>query len=819
MLQYRTIAGERPQGKPNVYFSCHPEDFELYFEEYAVKILRIQECAVWYETEPEADWDREDLALDLSQMQLFVVPVTTRLLKKSCRAMDFELSLAKEKHIPVLPLMMEKGLDQLFSKRFGDLQYLDPSERDETRRSFDEVLSSYIRSVLVSDELAKRIRAAFDACIFLSYRREDRRKAQELMRLIHKDPMARDIAIWYDEFLTPGEDFNAAIGDMLEKSDIFAMVVTPNLVNESNYVMTTEYPEARKRNKPIIPVEMEKTDRKALEEHYASIPACVPGREEDSLRSLLQSTLMDLAISLKEESPEHNYLIGMAYLDGICVEANADRALELIAGAAHEGVPEAMEQMVTMYETGKGVARDYHEGIWWRRVLAERLRSAYESEKTEENADRLLSHLFLLGIAQYNVRDLDAARETLLEKLRLVQDLVDSGKSRYRRELAVCYKILGDIAVKAGQLNKARKWYQKDLAVSEELARESGTARAKKDLSTSYRNGGDIAMEVGDFPEAKVMYEKCIAVCEELMRQLGGSFPREYLSACYMRLGDLARVARDFSGAGIWYGKSRVMYEELVRETGEVIARGNLSICYSRLGDLARETGNLPEAMEWYEKNMALNEELAMETGTIDSRGSLSISYERMGTIAMETENYSLAMAWYEKCLKIRRELVKETGTAESRHGLHICYMWMGDAAMRSGDLSGASGWYMKGLDLIEELAWEMRNAGFYRELAIAYHRLGDLAAKKGEVSKALEWYEKDISLCEKLDRLVNVIISKRDLAVRYFDLGSFHEHYTRERARAKACYRRAMEIGRGSSDGILAEVYRRAGKRLEEDF
>ena len=119
------------------------------------------------------------------------------------------------------------------------------------------MLETYIKSVLVSSELAEKVRAAFDAYIFLSYRKKDRRKAQELMRLIHRNPLCRDIAIWYDEFLTPGEDFNQAIGKMLQKSDLFAPVVTPNLVNEINYVMTTEYPAARKQGKPVLPVEME----------------------------------------------------------------------------------------------------------------------------------------------------------------------------------------------------------------------------------------------------------------------------------------------------------------------------------------------------------------------------------------------------------------------------------------------------------------------------------------------------------------------------------------------------------------------------------
>ena len=47
---------------------------------------------------------------------------------------------------------------------------------------------------------AEGTRHAFDAYIFLSYRKKDRRYANELMRLIHNNPECRDIAIWFDEF-------------------------------------------------------------------------------------------------------------------------------------------------------------------------------------------------------------------------------------------------------------------------------------------------------------------------------------------------------------------------------------------------------------------------------------------------------------------------------------------------------------------------------------------------------------------------------------------------------------------------------------------
>ncbi len=113
------------------------------------------------------------------------------------------------KHIPVLPFMMEEGLDILYATEeyFGEAQYLNPRSHDTTEIRYEEKLKNYLDSVLISDETARRIRTAFDAYIFLSYRKKDRKYANELMHLIHDIPNFRDIAIWYDEFLTPGENF------------------------------------------------------------------------------------------------------------------------------------------------------------------------------------------------------------------------------------------------------------------------------------------------------------------------------------------------------------------------------------------------------------------------------------------------------------------------------------------------------------------------------------------------------------------------------------------------------------------------------------
>ena len=73
-------------------------------------------------------------------------------------------------------------------------------------------------------------------------------------------------AIWFDEYLVPGERFNDAIRDAFEKSSLFAMAVTPHLTEDGNYVMRVEYPLARDREEEnaqkekndfaIVPVEL-----------------------------------------------------------------------------------------------------------------------------------------------------------------------------------------------------------------------------------------------------------------------------------------------------------------------------------------------------------------------------------------------------------------------------------------------------------------------------------------------------------------------------------------------------------------------------------
>lgn len=380
-MKYKTRSQIPPQGKPNVYFCCHPDDLEKYFECISDDILSKQNCVIWYLDEP-ASYD-DDFFLSLSQMQLFVMPVTTNLLCTENSTLDVEFSFANKNHIPVLPLMQEAGLIALFNQKCGELQYLDKSECDITTASYEEKLEKYLASVLIGDELAERVRAAFGAYVFLSYRKKDRKYAQELMRLIHKNAFCRDIAIWYDEFLTPGENFNDAILSALQKSGLFVLAVTPNLVNEPNYIMSTEYPLAMQEGKPILPAELVPTDHVQLSTKYKNIPTPTNAYNDVELSEALLSSLKRVAIKENDQSPEHNFFIGLAYLSGIDVEINHERGLELITSAAECGLVEAMKKLVTIYHEGIGVKRNILSAIAWQEKVVASYNLKNEAHYTE----------------------------------------------------------------------------------------------------------------------------------------------------------------------------------------------------------------------------------------------------------------------------------------------------------------------------------------------------------------------------------------------------------------------------------------------------
>ena len=634
-----------------------PRTLKSFFETIVKEILDRQDCAVFYPepgTQPE---DVEDYELRLKEMQLFVVPVTTKLLTQKNRAMDVDVPFAFENRIPVLPLMQESGLDDIFNKKFGDLQYLDKNNSDPTAIPYEEKLTKYLDAIIVGDKLAKKVRAAFDAYIFLSYRKKDRRYAQELMRLIHQNDFCRDIAIWYDEFLTPGEDFNDAIKAALEKSGLFALAVTPNLINEINYILNIEYPMAQEMGKNILPAEMEPTDREKLREMYPDIPDVVVRSDKQTLCDRLMTSLKGLAIAENDNDPQHNFFIGLAYLGGIDVEVNHERAVNLITGSAEQGYIPAIEKLVSMYNSGEGVSRDYHKAVEWQKSLVEERKKKYESNPGETTALILLSDLWDLGDAYQALGQLSSAQNTY-EEMRCFSEQFSQKYTdkRFTRYQSVSYNKLGDIAKAQGKLSDAEAWYRKSLEGFESINQEIYTIELCRGLTVSYEKLGDIAYAQGKPSEAEEWYRRCLTLRETLAEEAGTVQARRDLSVSYDILGDIAKAQGKLSDAEKCYRKSLALHEALAEETGTVQARRNLSVSYSSLSDVAEAQGRLSDAEGWLRKALALRKKLSDETHSILCTDDLAACCSNLGYLTKDKAMLEQALGIWEHLAELYPE-------------------------------------------------------------------------------------------------------------------------------------------------------------------
>ena len=722
-LRCKTLGDVSPRGKARVYFACHPEDHKGYFREIVGDLLKYSNCAVYYyDEEPEQD---DEYYVNLERMQLIVIPVTTRLLYLPNRAMEVEFAYAMEHHIPVLPLMQEQGLEEKYAEKFGNLQFLDKGKRDVTAIPYEDKLKKYLNAVLLNDEQTAQIRAAFDAWIFLSYRKKDRNAAQRLMSLIHSDPRCRDIAIWYDEFLNPGEDFNHEIMKALQESDLFLLAVTPNLLEKGNYVMREEFPKARDAGKPILPAEMEQTDREVMQTDFPGVPDLLDPGVDGAVTGAVLDALSALALRKNDEDPKHNFFIGLAYLSGFFVEKDQRRAVELITEAAEAGLTEAVEKLVTMYETGEGVKRDYHTSIQWYEKLVDRerelCRQADMNHQTPYNI--LASRLFTLGDA---------------------------------------YKSLGEVI-------NAQKAYDEAYEVTRKRLEKWDAHHIRRDLSVCYLNYGQLCMMEGNYNEANLFFDKGIVVARDFEDQVISRNIRTdivdthiLLARYYETLGDLYYHEGEYSNARKYYLQG-VERREAILKYDVTNAQHDLARNYKNVGDVCLREDDLQGQITYYTKSLELNAKMA-EAGDEYAKQNLFFDYDAQGKICCDQENYTAAKKWYLGALEIAEQT--QEGTAEAEANLHRCYYMLGGITEKLGDEDGAKQWYMQSLRLAEKMARTDRPDDC-EALAISYCFLGEI--------------EQDVSLLEKSKEIFRSLAVRYPNEERYLQIASGLEETIRE--------------------------------------
>ena len=803
-MQYKTRGNASPQGRPRVFFCCAAADFDRLFEPITEELLSVQtNAAIWYLAPGEGTMEGEAFEADLSQMQLLVVPVTTAFLRQDrpdpARTVAFRYAV--KHHIPVLPLMQEPGLESIFNELCGDLQFLDKTANDPTAIPYEEKLKRFLEGVLVSDALAKRVREAFDAYIFLSYRKKDRAAAQKIMRLIHENEFCRDIAIWYDEFLTPGENFNNAIAEAMEKSALFALVVTPHLLEDPNYVLTTEYPAARNLKKAILPLEAEQTDAAELARLYEGLRETASTGDAEEVTRRLQALLNETALR-QNDDPAHTFLMGIAYLSGVDMEVNHERAVQLITEAAEAGLPEAIQKLVSMYQTGEGVERNYFIAIDWQKKLAACLKKCFEQNATETNLIPFIDAFLDLGFFQRQIDLANEAKETYTEAADFIQTLptafresVKSKISRCYRGLAISYDLLRDRFT-------AREWLSKAIKLDEELMQQDDSLENKGNLAADYREMGYLfgwtrsAEEVEPF----FWFEKAENISRQMVAVSNDPAYLIDIAASYIGIGQTWRRKGKFTDSAEWIRKAIEILEKIVKNDPNSEYHYNLAFAYEQLGHTiglitevdrvsviqtfekalshysfdiknrgtvdslrsiafcAREIVSECSGSEEDKKENYLSigikalEELVLQTQSPVFRADLAWLYEDYGVLLKKKKLYKEAKTWFQKSVDQLEVVVRETDTYKAKKKLYRGYCSLRDLFIEQEDFYGALRWNWKVLETLNQIAnnLESENVYYTYESQIkSYQKMGEIVEHL-DYSAAIKWYEKSVHLCEK---------------------------------------------------------------------
>lgn len=524
-MEWFTRNGKNLQGKQFVYVAGDKETLNRYISEQSEfniveRILEKANCAVRVSSGLTEE--------DIRGLRLVVVVVTSELFESPQTIQT--VKTAQQLCVPILPLMMESGLENSFNALFNDLQCLYPFSQDSTQEPFDKKLQDFFNTVLVDDTLEREVKKDFDGYIFLSYRKKDRLYAQQLIRLIHSFDFCRDIAIWYDEALIPGENFNNAIEQALASSDIFLLMVTPSILEEGNYVHTTEYPAALSNNKLILPVEMVATDAEALKK-YDGLTGCIKGTDAEQLGRILAEYIGRMPKKKHRDEAHHTYLMGIAYLYGIDVETDVMRAMELFAEAIDKGSPHAAGKLSELYKTGQFVLKDINKFLYFLGKKVElfgscaddvnafsekiRARLQYECELRRNNrfndAEKQLVHL---------VDDCEKLEKRFIsdnEEPRFI-GWVREIKSRAYNHLALCRKNLGYPASEIETLNKkSAEVLEQSMKTSSSMPIEEAIIMASNRICQILENAQNNPMTpITVFDEADRLIE---SISARLMRE------------------------------------------------------------------------------------------------------------------------------------------------------------------------------------------------------------------------------------------------------------------------------------------------------------
>lgn len=533
----------------------------------------------------------------------------------------------------------------------------------------------------------------------------------------------------------------------------------------------------------ILPAELIETDKNELALKYENIPECIKAEDQPTLSAALLKALKNIALRENDNDPQHNFFIGLAYLSGIDVEKDSDKALELITSAAEAGLAEAMEKLISIYRNGEIAQRDYIIATEWQKKLVNTRKSIYEKEHTEDAANNYLQSLENAANYLYELRyydfvaimnkyspNTDCSNSTseyyhIIDAKKIYTEMFSAGTEIYNKfKKSWGLKWLVSSLIGIGCMNQHLKnseasevYYLRALEISKKLNLQENTPETMYIVYTCHiklGDLGDIYQRCNDRWElAKKHYLQAINIYEHNAKEI--YFEKAIYSAehVYHSLGLGYQNNDDPINAEKYYSKAAELSKILSDQNDNHDAKYHLWDILMTLGDICVSNNHLEKAKIAYIDALSLMIDISDSKNSTLKYTSLPTNYEKLCNVYKMQGLYTEAKIYCIKYLELKENYTNIDKTAEAKHELAKNYRDFGKYAYIYKDLDYANECYNKSLKITEEIAEKTNTNEAYDELAKTYFDIGLSAPHEQQekyLNKAIEIWtflsEKDSS-------------------------------------------------------------------------
>ena len=669
------------------------------------------DCVVSYLKNLDAAIDEKQLRNEFSTTQLLVIFATLDLLQSiTSGELPVEYRIAKELHIPIFPILNDDGLFTIYNEKLEPTHCIAKLDTEYRIK-----LKAQMEMLLVSEDLIEQIKKkAFTATVFASYRREELSEVRRFMKAFHDLRGFESISVWYDYFLKAGRYFGNDIKEAITSSDVLVLIVTPDLATEGNYVQRLEYPFAQEIGKPVVPVETTQTSHEKFHNLYSGAGCPIPLNDATMLQAAFRK-ILDASAFANQLDSERAYLLGMAYLKGINIEMDFDRAVRLLETATKEYTTasiNAANQLASIYENGTGTNIDFNTALLWHQKTL----LIQEKVLGNEHPATTVTYNNIASIYE-NLGDYEKALEWCQNNIEICEYVFGiehlNTASTYNN-IALIYSRQGDYA-------KALEWHQKALSIYEKVLEREHLYTA-----VTYNNIALIYFRQGEYVKALEWHQKDLEICK---KALGDEHPDT--ATAYNN------IARVYENQG-YFTKALELYQKALAICKRVLGREHpyTATIYNNIGIVYSHQENYDKALEWHQKSLEIREKVLGKEHpyTATTYNNIALAYHYQG-------NYAKALELYQKVLKIRKKVL-----GKKHPDTGIIYNNIAGVYDSLGDYCKALELYQKDLEICERLFGKE-----HPDTAATYNNIAGVYEKLGGYDKARELYQKALIIYEKV--------------------------------------------------------------------